>query len=341
MIKVFVLICANLLVLPFVNGAEIHYSLTAEIPVERDGGWDYLSVDEAARRLYVAHGDQVTVVDLNSNKVVGEIKDTPGVHGFAIASDLGRGFASIGKEGKIGIVDLKTLATLSKVDAGQNPDAILYNPAEKEVYAFNGKSKSVTVINGKTGEFVSTIPLAGKPEFAAMDPILHRVFVNIEDNDTLVSIDSKTHQIAAIWPIAPGKEATGLSIDLARHRLFLGCHNKLMVMIDANSGKVLDSLAIGAGVDSTWYDSSSKLAYSSNSEGSVSIADASTDKLALVQNLATKPRARTMALDTITQKIYLPTVEYKKADDPKSRSQAIPGTFKILVFGLEKKMGKK
>ena len=312
------------------------YSLLTEIPVERDGGWDYLSVDEGSRRLFVSHGDQIMVIELDANKVVGEIKDTPGVHGFAIAADLGRGFSSNGREGKISIVDLKTLTTIQKVDAGQNPDAIIYNPAEHEVYAFNGKSQSVAVIDGQTGKLSATIPLDGKPEFAAVDPGLHKVFVNIEDKNTIVVIDSVSHQITATWPIAPGEEATGMDIDVKHHRLFVGCHNKMMLAVDAQSGKILDHIAIGAGVDANWFDPKTSLVFSSNSEGTVTIASvSSTGKFKAAQTLTTKARARTMALDKTTHRIYLPSAEFKPASDPKARPQPVPGTFKILVYGTK------
>jgi len=202
--------------------AEKLYRLLKTIPVGGDGGWDYLSVDDAGRRLYVAHGNAVAVIDLDRDTVVGEIADTPGVHGFACAPELGRGFASNGRENKVSIVDLKTLRRLAKVDTGANPDAILYEPARREVYAFNGRGESVTVIGAESGKIVATIPLSGKPEFAVADPAAGRVYCNIEDKNAVVAIDTRTHRVTDTWPIAPGAEATGMALDPAHHRLFLG-----------------------------------------------------------------------------------------------------------------------
>ena len=215
------------------------YAFITEIPIGGEGGWDYSSVDESARRLYVTHSTKVVVVDMETDKVVGEITDTPGVHGFALATKLGRGFSSNGQENKSNIVDLKSLKTLSKVETGQNPDAIIFEPGRKEVYAFNGRGKSATVFEASSGKVVATIPLSGKPEFATADPEAGRVFCNIEDKSEVAVIDTKTHTVVASWPISPGAEASGMAIDLKRHRLFIGCHNKLMVMMDNSNGKVV------------------------------------------------------------------------------------------------------
>ena len=311
------------------------YQFEQEIPVQGDGGWDYLSVDRPGHRLYLSHGDQVVVIDLKINKVVGSIASTPGVHGFALAPELGRGFSSNGKEGAVSIVDLKTLKTIAKTNTGENPDAILYVPDHQEVYAFNGKSQSATVIDGKSGKVVATIPLTGKPEFAAVDPDAHRVYVNIEDKDLVTVIDSEAHKAIANWPLKFGKEPTGLSIDTDHHRLFVGCHNKILLMMDSHDGHILDHAAIGAGVDSTWYDSGTNLAFSSNGEGTVSIFQV-TDKLNPVQTLVTKPRARTMALDSISHHIYLPTAEFQSRAPGNERGQSVPGTFKVLAYTLKK-----
>ena len=199
--------------------AQGPYHLLKEISIGAEGGWDDLSVDAAARRLYVTHATKVVVIDLDTEKVVGEIGDTPGVHGFAIATELGRGFSSNGRENKVSIVDLKTLTTLSKMDTGENPDAIVYEPAHQEVYAFNGHGSSVTVIDAKTGKVVTTIMLPGKPEFAAVDSNAGRVYCNIEDKSAVVAIDSKTHQVVNTWPIAPGAEPSCAGITTPTMRL--------------------------------------------------------------------------------------------------------------------------
>ncbi len=311
------------------------YRFLKEIPIGGEGGWDYISIDEANRRLFVTHATKVVVVDLDTDKIVGEITDTPGVHGFALAPELGRGFASNGRENKVSIVDLKTLQTLAKVETGENPDAILFEPTQSEVYAFNGRGKSATVFEAKTGRVVTTIPLPGKPEFATTDAQAGRVFCNIEDKSVVVVIDIKTHAVVNTWPIAPGESASGMAIDLAHHRLFLGCENNLMVMMDSVTGKVIASVPIGSRVDANAFDPVTQLAFSSNGEGNVTIAheDKAAINLTVVQTLATAPGARTMTLDPRTHRIYLPTATLEPV--PGGRPKVLPGTMKILVFGPE------
>ena len=322
------------------------YHFLKEIPVGGEGGWDYLSIDEAARRLYVTHASKIVVVDLDKEQVVGEIADTPGVHGLALAPDLQRGFSSNGRESRSSIVDLKTLTTLSKVETGGNPDAILYDAGQQEVYAFNGRGQSATVFDAKTGKVVTTIALSGRPEFAAADPTASRVYANIEDKNVVVAIDTKTHKIADTWPIAPGEEASGMAIDTAHHRLFLGCGgNKLMVMMDSATGKVVATVPIGDRVDADAFDPGTQFAFSSNGDGTVTIAhEDAPDKLTAVQTLTTERGARTMALDSTTHKIYLPSAKYEpqppaEPGAPRQRPKIIPGTFKILVYGMEKAAG--
>jgi YVTN family beta-propeller protein len=316
----------------------VNYHLLKTIPVGGDGGWDYLSVDESARRLYVSHATKVVVIDIEKNTVVGEITNTPGVHGLAPAPELGRGFVSCGREDKAAIVDLKTLQILSKVDTGKNPDGMLYDPAQKEVYMFNGRGQSATVIDAKEGRVVATIPLGGKPEFAAVDTKASRVFNNIEDKSEVVAIDTQKHEVVNRWPIAPGEEASGMAFDEANHRLFLGCGNKLMVMLDSTSGKVVGSVPIAEGVDANAFDPATKLAFASCGDGTVTIAHEDTpDKLTVVQTLKTARGARTMTIDPQTHRIYLGAAEYEPTTDPaQRRPKMVAGSFKILVYGTEK-----
>lgn len=324
------------------SAADVSYKLLKEIPVGGDGSWDYLAVDQYARRLYVTHGTNVVVIDIDQNKVIGEIGDTPGVHGFAIAPKLERGFASNGRENKVSIVDLNTLKTLSKVDTGENPDAILYNEAQQEVYAFNGRGKSATVFEAKTGKLVATIPLDGKPEFAVVDTRVGRVYCNLEDKSEVVVIDAKEHKVLEKWPIAPGEEPSGMAFDGRHHRLFLGCGNKLMVMMDSRSGKVLASVPIGDGVDANKFDSETQLAFASCGDGTVTIArEDALDKLTVVQTLKTEPRAKTMALDPKTHRIYLGSAKFEATSEQPSpgkrqRPKTVPGSFKVLVYEMEK-----
>jgi DNA-binding beta-propeller fold protein YncE len=312
------------------------YHLRKEIPIPGQASWDYLSVDAQNRRLFVTHGTSVAVVDLDKETFVGEIADTPGVHGFAIAPELGRGFASNGREAKVSIVDLKDLKTISKVDTGENPDAILYEPVQQEVYAFNGRSKSATVFDAKTGAVVATIKLPGKPEFAQTDGKAGMVYCNIEDKSELTAIDIKKHEVVNSWPIAPGESASGLAIDVQHHRLFLGCDNKLMLMMDNTSGKVVGSVPINEGVDASAFDPDLQLAFSScgGGDGSIIIAhEDGPDKLTVVQTLKTEPGARTMIIDPKTHNLYTCTAKTEPATGG-GRPKRLPGTFHVLVYGI-------
>ncbi len=315
--------------------ADTSYHFLKEIPVGGDGGWDYLSVDPAAHRLYVSHTTQVVVIDLTKDSVVGEIADTPGVHGIAVAPRLGRGFVSNGRANNVSIVDLATLKTLDRVETGANPDCILYEPGQNEVYAFNGRGQSATVLAAATGKVLATISLGGKPEFAQADPEAGRVFDNLEDKSEVVAIDTKTHAVVNRWPIAPGEEASGLAIDLAHHRLFLGCGNRKMVMLDSATGKVVADVPIGQGVDANAFDPGTQLAFASCGDGTVTIAhEDSPDRLSVVQTLATERGARTMTLDPTTHRIYLATARFEAPAAGQRRGRVVPGSFKILVYGL-------
>jgi DNA-binding beta-propeller fold protein YncE len=326
----------------FALAGEGPYHLIKEIPVGGEGGWDYLSVDSAARRLYVSHASKVVVIDIDKNEVVGEVADTPGVHGFAVAPELGLGFSSNGRENKASIIDLRTLKTIAKVDTGENPDAILYVPQTQEVYTFNGRSHSATVFEAKKGKVVATIPLPGKPEFAIFDPGLGRIFNNIEDKSEVAVIDAKTHEVEATWPIAPGEEASGMAVDLKSHRLFIGCSNRLMVMMDETTGKVVASVPIGPGADANAFDAGTGLAFASTGgDGSVTIArEESPEKLTVVQTLKTERGSRTMTLDPKTHRIYLAAATFEAASElpgaPRQRSRMVPGSFRVLVYGNEK-----
>lgn len=320
--------------------APPQYHLIQEIPIGGEGGWDYLSVDTVGHRLYVSHGTKVVSVDLLKNQVAGEIAETPGVHGFAIAPELGRGFASNGREAKASIVDLQTLKTLSKVETGENPDAILYVPGHKQVYTFNGRGHSATVFEAESGTVVATIPLPGKPEFATFDPQTDTIYNNIEDKNEVVSIDAKAHKVAQTWPIEPGEGASGMAIDLKNHRLFLGCDNKLMLMMDSTNGKVVDKVSIGEGVDANAYDPGTQLAFASCGDGTVTIAHEDTPhKLAVVQTLKTARGSRTMTLDPQTHRIYLAAADFEpqsqqKEGGPRQRPKMVADTFKVLVYGI-------
>lgn len=317
--------------------ADEPYHFLKEIPLTGDGGWDYLTVDSDAHRLYVSHGTKVLVVDLASDTVTGEITNTLGVHGIAIAPKLNRGYVSAGRANQVSIVDLATLQTTASVATGQNPDCILFEPGQNEVYAFNGRSKSATVIAADSGKVVATIPEGGKPEFAQADPDANRVFNNIEDTSELVAIDTKTHTIANRWPIAPGESASGMAIDVKNHHLFLGCDNQLMAMVDDTNGKVIATVPIGDGVDANAFDPGTQLAFASCGDGTTTIAKEEGNTLTVVQTLKTERSARTMTIDPATHKIYLASAKFDAPEPGQRRGKMVPGTFKILVYGLDQK----
>jgi YVTN family beta-propeller protein len=314
------------------------YQFLREIPIGGEGGWDILTVDQAAKRLYLAHATKVVVIDLGKDAVVGEIGDTPGVHAFVAVPDLQRGFSSNGKEAKASVVDLKTLQTTSKIDTGANPDAIVYEPNHREIYVFNHTGNSCTVIDPKNASVITTIQLDGSPEFAAVDERAERIYCNIEDKSEVAVIDTSKHEVIARWPLMPGEEPSGIALDAGHHRLFAGCHNKMMVMIDTETGKVIANVPIGAGVDGCEFDEATQLAFASCGDGTTTIAKAEApNKLRVVQVLKTERGARTMALDRTTHRIYVPTAQFAPAPSPSpgsspARPSIVSNTLKLLVY---------
>src|SRR5499427_8043499 len=277
------------------------YHVVNKYKLGGEGGWDYLTADADAHRLYISRGTHVVVIDTESGKNVGDIADTPGVHGIALAPELGRGFVSNGREGTVSIFDIKTLTTSSKVKVGENPDAILYDPATQRVFTFNGRSQDSSAIDATSGKVLGTIKLDGKPEFAASDA-KGTVFVNIEDKSELTAIDPNKLEVKSKWPLAPCTEPSGLAIDRKNHRLFVGCDNKMMAVVDADTGKVLATPAIGEGVDATAFDEGSGLAFASCGQDAVLtvVKQDAPDKYSVAENVTTKKGARTLALDTKT-----------------------------------------
>src|SRR5256885_4875496 len=314
------------------------YKFLNEIPIGGEGGWDILTVDSAAKRLYLSHATKVVVVDLEKNAVAGEITDTPGVHGFIPVPEVGNGFSTNGRENKSSVVDLATLKTTSKIDTGDGPDAFAYDAKRGEVYIFNHKGNSATVIDAKNTKVVATVQLGGAPEFGVSDDAAGKVYVNLEDKNEVAVIDAAKHEVVARWPLAPGTEPTGIALDAAHHRLFATCHNKMMEMLDTTSGKVVGSVPIGSGVDGCAFDDATQLAFASCGEGTTTIAKENGDKLTLVQTLKTERSARTMAVDPKTHRIYLPSAQFEPAATPSpgaspTRPKMIPNTMKLLVYG--------
>jgi len=300
-----------------------------------EGGWDYLTDDASAHRLYISRATKVVVMDTESGRSVGEIADTPGVHGIALALDLGKGFVSNGREGTVSIFDLATLKTSSKVKVGENPDAILYDSATKRVFAFNGRSQDASAIDAEKGTVVGTIKLGGKPEFAASDG-KGGVFVNIEDKSELVAIDPEKLEVKARWQLAPCREPSGLAMDRKNRRLFVGCDNKMMAVVNGDSGKVVATLPIGEGVDATAFDDEIHLAFASCGEGVLTVVhEDSADKFSVAENVKTQQGARTMALDPKTHNVFTVTAKFGEppaptADNPHPRRTILPDTFVVL-----------
>ena len=313
------------------------YHVTQTYKVGGEGGWDYLTADAGARRVYISRGTHVMVMDADSGKIVGDIADTPGVHGIALAPELGKGFVSNGRENTVSIFDLKTLATSSKVKTGENPDAILYDPATKRVFTFNGRSQDSTAIDAATGSVLGTIKLDGKPEFAASDA-KGEIFVNIEDKSELTAIDPNKLEVKAKWPLAPCTEPSGLSIDRKNRRLFVGCDNKMMAVVDADSGKVLATPAIGEGVDATTFDDETGLAFASCGQDAVLtvVKEESPGKFSVAENVPTKRGARTLALDSKTHNVFVVTADFgprpaPTSDNPRPHPPMLPDSFVVLV----------
>jgi YVTN family beta-propeller protein len=309
------------------------FKVLKEIKVGGDGGWDYLTMDSAARRLYLSHTNVVQVVDPDAGKVVGTIPDTTGVHGIAIVPGLNRGFTSNGRGNNVTIFDLKTLKPISQVMTGMNPDSIRYEPKSGRVYTFNGRSNDSTAIDAKTGMVAGTIPLGGKPEFSVADDKGH-IYVNIEDTSEIVEIDAAKAMVTKRYSIKPCEGPSGLAIDVKKRRLFSVCGNRVMAISDPDAGKVIASPAIGAGSDGAAFDPSTGYAFSSNGqEGTLTIVQESGGKWEVVENVATQRGARTITLDEKTHNVYLPVAEPVPAQAGQRGRGFLPDSFKVLVVG--------
>jgi DNA-binding beta-propeller fold protein YncE len=314
------------------------YHVLNKIKIGGTGGWDYVSVDSNAHRLYATHGTTVEVVDLDTGKAVGSIPQLHGVHGVAIAPDLNKGFISNGQSNSVTIFDLKTLAKTGEPATGMNPDSICYEPKSQRVFTFNGRSNDSTVINAKTGEPLSTFPVGGKPEFCVADGT-GKLYVNLEDKNSIVEIDAAKPAVLRTASIAPCDEPSGLAIDSKDGVLFSVCGNKMMTVTDMKSLKVIATPAIGAGPDAAGFDAGTGLAFSSNADSTLTIVKNSGGKWDTVDTVQTEPRARTMTVDPRTHRVYLLAAEYGPAPAPKSgekkagRPPVLPDTFHVLVVG--------
>ncbi len=310
------------------------YHLLKTIALAGDGGQDYLAIDQSARRLYVTHGTQVEVIDLNSEQPVGKIEGMNGVHGVALAPKLGHGFITSGLTKSVKMFDLKTLQSLADIPvAAEGPDGIVYDPATDRVFAFEHKGAGMTVIDAKDGKVLKDMPLPGQAEFPVVDG-KGTVWDIIEDKSLVLKIDAKEMKVLAEWPIAPGCEGpSGLAIDLVNRRLFAGCNNEKMSVLDADSGKILQTLPIGVHVDATAYDPSTKLIFDANRSSVTIIHQDSPDEYSVVQNLETLQGTNTLALDLKTRKIYLSTAKFSPPATPGGRATRVPESFMVTVYG--------
>ena len=323
------------------DAAKLAYKLTGHFPVGGDGGWDYLTVDAPSRRLFVSRSTHVMVIDPDSGKVVGDIPATEGVHGIALAPELKHGFTSNGRSSTVTVFDLATLQVTSQLKTtGENPDAILFEPVSKRVFMFNGRGKNATAIDAASGDIAGTIPLGGKPEFCASDAS-GRVFVNIEDKNEVAVIDARKLIVEAHWPLAPCEEPSGMAIDQKKQRLFVGCGNRLLIVMSASDGRIVAKLPIGEGNDAVAFDPEIGVVFASNGDGTLTLVRETTpDTYAVIQTVATKKRARTLAIDTKTHRAFLPAADFgpppsPTAENPHPRPSLVPGSFEILVVGSQ------
>jgi len=316
--------------------AQKQYKVVNHVKLGGEGGWDYLYYDKDGHRLFITRGTHVMVVDTASLKVTNDIPDLSGIHGVTLAPGLNRGFISNGGDNSVTIFDLKTLKKLDNVKVGERPDAIMYDPFTKYVFTFNARSKDSTVVDAATGKVVVTIPLGGKPEFPATDEN-GKAFVNIEDKNEIAEIDANKLTVLNHWPLGPCQEPSALAFDREHHRLFAGCGNKMMAVVDSQSGKVVTTVPIGEGVDAGRFNANTQEVFMSCGEGVLTVIhEDSPDKYTVRQNLPTAKGARTMAMDYESGTAYLVTAQRDpKPPAPGQRPAIVPGTFELIVVKAE------
>jgi YVTN family beta-propeller protein len=318
-------------------GSAQSYHVVNTYTLGGDGGWDYLALDTVGHRLFIARANRVMVVDPDNGKVLAEIPGLKGAHGVAFAYEAGHGFATSGADSSVVMFDLKTLQVLGRTTAAPDADAILYDPATKRIFTFNGDSHNASVIDVATGQRIGSIELGAGPEFgvSAADG---KLYVNLEDKGAVAEIDAAAMKVTRQWSLAPCQAPTGLAIDRAHHRLFSGCRNQMMAISDATTGKLITTVPIGQGVDACRFDPGTQLAFASNGDGTLTVVhEAAPDTFTVVANVATKRGARTMELDLKTHRVYTATADFgptpaPTADRPRPRPSLVPGTFALLVL---------
>lgn len=299
-----------------------------------DGGWDYLLADPGTSNLYVSHGTQVNILNKKTGDSVGVISNTAGVHGIALVPVLNKGYTSDGKAGECTVFNTSTHTVIGKVKVGENPDAIIYDDFSKKVIVFNGRSLDASVIDPKTDKVIATVALGGKPEAGVSDG-KGNIYVNIETKNQVVRFDASSFKVTGTFNLEGGEEPTGLAIDRASSRLFVGCSNKTMLILDAGTGKKIAALPIGEESDGIAFDSLSKLAYSSNGDGTLTIVkEINPNKFTVLENVKTTPGARTITLDPVSHHLFIPVADFKTATEKGKKSAKIPGTFRVLEYGI-------
>jgi len=321
-------------------GGAGSYHLLKTIPIPGDYGWDYLTADSEARRLYISHDKEVVVLDLDSGAIIGKIPGSD-VHGIAVVKTLGRGFISATDPGSVTVFDLKTLAVIAKVPVGEDPNAIFYDGKTKRIFTVDRGSKRVSALDPKTARVVGTVEgLGGRTEHAVSDEAGH-VFLNMQDLGTLLRIDAQALKVTDTWPLTPCEQPSSMDMDRVHHRIFIGCRSGVMTVVDSLTGKIVDMQPFGRGVDAAEFDPASSLVYFSTGggDGALSIFHEDTpDKYTLVDTVKTQPGARTMALDRKTGRVYLSAAKLGPVppaakEVPRPRAPMLPGTFGVLVFG--------
>jgi YVTN family beta-propeller protein len=310
------------------------YSVINKFVIGGEGGWDYLAIESDSHRLFISRGTHVMVLDVNTGKLVGDIPNTPGVHGCAFANKAGKGYSSNGRDDSVTVFDLATLKEIKRVKVGSRPDAIFFDAASNRVFTFNAGSSDATAIDVKTDTVAGSVPLGGKPEFPQVDG-KGSLFVNIEDRSEISKVDTRSLKVVSSWKLAPGEEPSGLAIDTKNHVLFSTCSNNILAVSDYMSGKVIASPKIGNGPDAAGFDPGTGLAFSSNGQdGTLTIvgrkAGGSYDVL---QTVKTQMSARTMTLDPKTHRVYLIAADFQQATNANGRRSMVPGSACILVVG--------
>jgi YVTN family beta-propeller protein len=306
------------------------YKIVNKIHLKGDEKWNYLCSDDINNRLYISHGSMVQVIDETTGTLVGQITGMNGVHGIAVAPDLNKGFISSGKDSSVTIFSTHSLQVQAKITVtGKGPDAIVFDPFSNKVFVFNGKSDNATVIDAVTNKILTTIPLEGKPEFSVSDG-KGKLYVNLEDKSTIAVINPMTCKVEKIWSLSPGEEPTGLALDKENNRLFSVCKNKLMVVVDAQTGKIVTSLPIGEKCNGVAFDPTVKCAYSANGDSTMTVVKESSDgKFIILENFPTQEGARNITVNQMTHHIYLPAARFRPAEEGK-KPKVMPGTFVIL-----------